>query len=107
MIFTVTDGFAARPPRPAAARDPDRSLRDIRVEDDVTFRVTCGFYYISSESPGTVRRTCAARSADTGHSSHDDNAELAEPLNVVPCGGVGDSDTFLGYEACAGRVKMV
>jgi len=60
MIFTVTGGFAARPPRPAAARDPDRSLRDIRVEHPVTFHVTCGFYYISSESPGTdgrARRT--------------------------------------------------
>jgi len=66
MIFTVTDGFAARPPRPAAARDPDRSLRDIRVEHPLTFHVTCGFYYISSESPGTfdgrARRTVSQTS---------------------------------------------
>jgi len=60
MIFTVAGGFAARPPRPAAARDPDRSPHDIRVEHPVTFHVT-SFYYISSESPGTfdgrTRRT--------------------------------------------------
>jgi hypothetical protein len=50
---------------------------------DVTFRVTCGFYYISSESPGTfdgrARRTVSQTS---GIPATTINAELAEPAET-------------------------
>src|SRR5216117_2643039 len=102
MIFTVTDGFAARPPRPAAARDPDRSLRDIRVEHPVTFHVTCSFYYISSESPGTVAGR-ARRTFNPYPGSPERTGFLCGLRGLC----VPGRRQLLGHQACAGRVKMV